>query len=182
MSSWRDVYSIAVKWRQVSEPCDSVVWVDKLRYELMLQIYLYSQFAFSALYQDINWNLTWYPFTSPSYFFLHWVCCDFEFLISSKVVLSATFIEVNAMTQHTFLIFWSFNYALMCAVRRSLQQDSDHTLLWCLDKLKLFAIIQILKGAAVQSFSFWSFVWTSIFPLLFWGLIGTVLSLHNLGL
>ncbi|KAG0562763.1 hypothetical protein KC19_9G169700 [Ceratodon purpureus] len=30
MSSWRDVYSIAVKWRQISEPCDSVVWVDKL--------------------------------------------------------------------------------------------------------------------------------------------------------
>lgn len=30
MSSWRDVYSIAVKWRQISEPCDSVVWVDLL--------------------------------------------------------------------------------------------------------------------------------------------------------
>ncbi|KAL2652061.1 hypothetical protein R1flu_020189 [Riccia fluitans] len=28
--SWRDVYTIAVKWRQISEPCDPVVWVDKL--------------------------------------------------------------------------------------------------------------------------------------------------------
>ncbi|KAL3699782.1 hypothetical protein R1sor_017804 [Riccia sorocarpa] len=27
---WRDVYTIAVKWRQISEPCDPVVWVDKL--------------------------------------------------------------------------------------------------------------------------------------------------------
>jgi hypothetical protein len=30
VSTWRDVFSIAVKWRQVSEPCDSVVWVDML--------------------------------------------------------------------------------------------------------------------------------------------------------
>ncbi|KAH6556121.1 hypothetical protein KP509_1Z203500 [Ceratopteris richardii] len=28
--SWQDVYSIAVKWRQISEPCDPVVWVNKL--------------------------------------------------------------------------------------------------------------------------------------------------------
>ncbi|KAG6545276.1 hypothetical protein Mapa_013389 [Marchantia paleacea] len=28
--NWRDVYSIGVKWRQVSEPCDPVVWVDML--------------------------------------------------------------------------------------------------------------------------------------------------------
>uniref|UniRef100_A0A0D6R5N2 Suppressor of RPS4-RLD 1 n=1 Tax=Araucaria cunninghamii TaxID=56994 RepID=A0A0D6R5N2_ARACU len=27
---WQDVYSIAVKWRQASEPCDSVVWVNRL--------------------------------------------------------------------------------------------------------------------------------------------------------
>jgi hypothetical protein len=33
VSTWRDVFSIAVKWRQVSEPCDSVVWVDMLRYD-----------------------------------------------------------------------------------------------------------------------------------------------------
>ena len=32
MSTWRDVYSLAVRWRQVSEPCDSVVWVDMLRF------------------------------------------------------------------------------------------------------------------------------------------------------
>lgn len=31
--SWEDVYSIAVKWRQVSEPCDPVVWVNKLSEE-----------------------------------------------------------------------------------------------------------------------------------------------------
>lgn len=29
--SWHDVYSIAVKWRQISEPCDPVVWINKLR-------------------------------------------------------------------------------------------------------------------------------------------------------
>ena len=29
--SWQDVYNIAVKWRQISEPCDPVVWVNKLR-------------------------------------------------------------------------------------------------------------------------------------------------------
>lgn len=28
---WQDVYSLAVKWRQISEPCDPVVWVNKLR-------------------------------------------------------------------------------------------------------------------------------------------------------
>lgn len=30
--SWHDVYDLAVKWRQISEPCDPVVWVNKLRY------------------------------------------------------------------------------------------------------------------------------------------------------
>ncbi|VVB09911.1 unnamed protein product [Arabis nemorensis] len=30
MLSWRDVYSSAVRWRQISEPCDPVVWVNKL--------------------------------------------------------------------------------------------------------------------------------------------------------
>ncbi|XP_027919337.1 suppressor of RPS4-RLD 1-like [Vigna unguiculata] len=28
--SWHDVYSLAVRWRQISEPCDPVVWVNKL--------------------------------------------------------------------------------------------------------------------------------------------------------
>lgn len=32
MMSWHDVYSVAVKWRQISEPCDPVVWINKLRY------------------------------------------------------------------------------------------------------------------------------------------------------
>lgn len=31
MMSWQDVYSLAVKWRQISEPCDPVVWINKLR-------------------------------------------------------------------------------------------------------------------------------------------------------
>ncbi|KAG6729060.1 hypothetical protein I3842_01G007800 [Carya illinoinensis] len=31
--SWVDVYSLAVKWRQVSEPCDPVVWINKLSEE-----------------------------------------------------------------------------------------------------------------------------------------------------
>lgn len=30
--SWKDVYSLAVKWRQISEPSDPVVWINKLRY------------------------------------------------------------------------------------------------------------------------------------------------------
>lgn len=29
--SWHELYSLAVKWRQISEPCDPVVWVNKLR-------------------------------------------------------------------------------------------------------------------------------------------------------
>ncbi|XWS41813.1 hypothetical protein CRYUN_Cryun17cG0115200 [Craigia yunnanensis] len=33
MMPWRDVYSLAVKWRQISEPCDPVVWVNKLSEE-----------------------------------------------------------------------------------------------------------------------------------------------------
>ncbi|CAL0313437.1 unnamed protein product [Lupinus luteus] len=28
--SWKDVYSSAVRWRQIAEPCDPVVWVNKL--------------------------------------------------------------------------------------------------------------------------------------------------------
>ncbi|MQL94814.1 hypothetical protein Taro_027474, partial [Colocasia esculenta] len=31
--SWQDIYSIGVKWRQISEPCDPVVWVNKLSEE-----------------------------------------------------------------------------------------------------------------------------------------------------
>ncbi|KAJ4963031.1 hypothetical protein NE237_022970 [Protea cynaroides] len=31
--SWQDIYSLAVKWRQISEPCDPVVWVNKLSEE-----------------------------------------------------------------------------------------------------------------------------------------------------
>lgn len=30
--SWQEVYNIAVKWRQISEPCDPVVWINKLRW------------------------------------------------------------------------------------------------------------------------------------------------------
>ncbi|TKY55649.1 Suppressor of RPS4-RLD 1 [Spatholobus suberectus] len=31
--SWHNVYSLAVRWRQISEPCDPVVWVNKLSEE-----------------------------------------------------------------------------------------------------------------------------------------------------
>lgn len=31
--TWQDVYSLAVKWRQISEPCDPVVWINKLSEE-----------------------------------------------------------------------------------------------------------------------------------------------------
>ncbi|KAL8476980.1 hypothetical protein ACS0TY_029326 [Phlomoides rotata] len=30
---WHGVYSLAVKWRQISEPCDPVVWINKLSEE-----------------------------------------------------------------------------------------------------------------------------------------------------
>ncbi|ESW27855.1 hypothetical protein PHAVU_003G238000 [Phaseolus vulgaris] len=33
--SWHDVYSLAVRWRQISEPCDPVVWVNKLSDEFI---------------------------------------------------------------------------------------------------------------------------------------------------
>ncbi|PON66705.1 N-terminal acetyltransferase A, auxiliary subunit [Parasponia andersonii] len=33
MISWQDVYSLAIKWRQISEPCDPVVWINKLSEE-----------------------------------------------------------------------------------------------------------------------------------------------------
>ncbi|KAJ8765768.1 hypothetical protein K2173_014890 [Erythroxylum novogranatense] len=33
MMLWHDIYSLAVKWRQISEPCDPVVWVNKLSEE-----------------------------------------------------------------------------------------------------------------------------------------------------
>ncbi|KAK6923111.1 Tetratricopeptide repeat [Dillenia turbinata] len=35
MMSWQDVYSVAVKWRQISEPCDPVVWINKLSEEFI---------------------------------------------------------------------------------------------------------------------------------------------------
>lgn len=38
--SWQDVYSLAVKWRQISEPCDPVVWINKLRYYIFASITL----------------------------------------------------------------------------------------------------------------------------------------------
>ncbi|KAE9614261.1 hypothetical protein Lal_00016727 [Lupinus albus] len=31
--SWKDVYSSAVRWRQIAEPCDPVLWVNKLSEE-----------------------------------------------------------------------------------------------------------------------------------------------------
>ena len=39
---WHGLYSMAVKWRQISEPCDPVVWINKLRYSVsvhLLEIY-----------------------------------------------------------------------------------------------------------------------------------------------
>lgn len=35
---WHGVYSLAVKWRQISEPCDPVVWINKLRYSISVHI------------------------------------------------------------------------------------------------------------------------------------------------
>jgi len=45
--SWHDVYSLAVRWRQISEPCDPVVWVNKLRYPF---------FVLTILLEHININ------------------------------------------------------------------------------------------------------------------------------
>lgn len=42
MLSWQEVYSSAVRWRQISEPCDPVVWVNKLRYMLHFGCYIVS--------------------------------------------------------------------------------------------------------------------------------------------
>ncbi|CAM8901012.1 unnamed protein product [Rhodiola kirilowii] len=33
MMPWHDIYSLAVKWRQISEPCDPVVWINRLSEE-----------------------------------------------------------------------------------------------------------------------------------------------------
>lgn len=33
--SWHNVHSLAAKWRQISELCDPVVWVNKLRVYLL---------------------------------------------------------------------------------------------------------------------------------------------------
>ncbi|KAF7809893.1 suppressor of RPS4-RLD 1 [Senna tora] len=33
--SWQDVYSLAVRWRQIAEPCDPVVWINKLSEEFI---------------------------------------------------------------------------------------------------------------------------------------------------
>ncbi|CAH2076227.1 unnamed protein product [Thlaspi arvense] len=38
MLSWQEVYSSAVRWRQISEPCDPVVWVNKLRYMFLCYV------------------------------------------------------------------------------------------------------------------------------------------------
>lgn len=38
--SWLHLYSVAVKWRQISEPCDPVVWVNKLRYNRSYLLFL----------------------------------------------------------------------------------------------------------------------------------------------
>lgn len=45
MMSWHDVYSVAVKWRQISEPCDPVVWINKLRYTVCLFIFKPSTYS-----------------------------------------------------------------------------------------------------------------------------------------
>lgn len=39
---WHGVYALAVKWRQISEPCDPIVWINKLRYCIsvcLLEVY-----------------------------------------------------------------------------------------------------------------------------------------------
>lgn len=53
--SWQNVYSLAVKWRQISEPCDPVVWINKLRYVIFMFIFLgyYTKTYFFNLYYDV---------------------------------------------------------------------------------------------------------------------------------
>ena len=40
MMSWKDVYSIAVRWRQIYEPCDHVIWNNKLRHFIFILIFV----------------------------------------------------------------------------------------------------------------------------------------------
>lgn len=64
--SWHDVYSLAVRWRQISEPCDPVVWINKLRYFTFILVLswhlLCHLFFFSELisrYSDSDRMFSW---------------------------------------------------------------------------------------------------------------------------
>lgn len=54
--SWHDVYSLAVKWRQISEPCDPVVWVNKLRYIIFIFLIFFFEIALGSVhgYYDVK--------------------------------------------------------------------------------------------------------------------------------
>lgn len=54
---WHGVYSIAVKWRQISEPCDPVVWINKLRYVILFHIFMSNDQSFVALVFYNLWNV-----------------------------------------------------------------------------------------------------------------------------
>ena len=49
--SWQEVYSSAVRWRQISEPCDPVVWVNKLRY----MFHFYAQHLQVSVQLELGW-------------------------------------------------------------------------------------------------------------------------------
>lgn len=48
---WQTVYSLAVKWRQISEPCDPVVWINRVRYNILVN----SSMSKSILHKPIRY-------------------------------------------------------------------------------------------------------------------------------
>ncbi|GJP75117.1 hypothetical protein CLOP_g5605 [Closterium sp. NIES-67] len=56
VGGWRDLYSIAVRWRLLSEPCDPIVWIDQLTKEEFTKGFG----AVTAMVQGHTKNLRYY--------------------------------------------------------------------------------------------------------------------------
>lgn len=120
---------------------------------------------------------TWCVLSSSCTVFINGFGVTRNLYLYSSLSLFGPVIYLNILWR---LISWILKitiYIFVHAVRRSLQQDLDHTHQWCLDKLKLFAITQILQGAAVV----WMLLIRTVdeyVHLLSWSLIGTVPPLY----
>lgn len=78
MMSWQDVYSLAVKWRQISEPCDPVVWVNKLRSAIFnLIVYTFTKMfkllMVTLLFVNMSCIIYIYGFEPDIYKFLNYL-------------------------------------------------------------------------------------------------------------